>query len=405
MQFLSSSWRVPLTVLVVCGCLIGIISFGVRAGFGLFLAPISQDLQWGREVFAFAIASQNLIWGLAQPLAGVIADRWGSGRVLALGGVLYAAGVALMSVSSEPWHMHLTAGVLIGLGTAFASFMIVMATLARSVSPKWRSLVMGLATAAGSVGQFTLVPLGQAFLAAYGWQTALLLLACVTLLIVPLSAAVTGKGKIAPDVDDQSVRAAFREAFTHRSYNLLVAGFFVCGFHVAFIVVHLPAYISDRGLPPGIAAIALAVIGMFNIVGSLTAGYIGGKYSKKYALAWIYLARSAAIAAFVLLPISQWTIYAFAAAMGLLWLSTVPLTTGLVGQFFGLRYVGMLFGFVFLSHQVGSFLGVWLGGLLYDTTGSYDVVWWLGIALGIAAAIVHLPIREAPVLRLAPATA
>lgn len=405
MNSIPAAWRLPIVVVVICGCLIGIIGFGARAGFGLFLKPISTEFQWGREIFALSIAIQNLIWGLAQPFAGALADKYGSGKVLVLGGITYALGVALMSYSSEPWQMHLTGGVLVGLGTAFASFMIVMATLARRVAPKWRSLVFGIATASGSVGQFTLVPLGQSFLSEYGWHTALLLLAAIVLLIVPLSATVTGKGAPTPGVRDQSVIEAIREAMAYPSYRLLVAGFFVCGFHVAFILVHLPPYIADRGLPPETAAIALALVGLLNIVGSLAAGFVGGKYSKRYSLAAIYLLRSIAIVAFLLVPISQTTVYVFAAAMGLLWLSTVPLTSGLVGQFFGLRYMGMLFGVVFLSHQVGSFLGVWLGGLLYDATGTYDVVWWLSVALGVAAALVHLPIREAPVARMAGAPA
>jgi MFS family permease len=401
MSFAPSAWRLPLGVIVACGCLIGIVSFGARAGFGLFLTPISTEFHWGREVFALSIAIQNLIWGAGQPLAGMLADKYGSGRVLVIGTVMYSAGVALMAYSSEPWQMHLTAGVLVGLGTAFASFMIVMATMARKVAPKWRSLVMGIATASGSIGQFTMVPLGQAFLKAYGWHVALLLLAACVLLVIPLSATVTGKGAPTPGMRDQTVREAFGEAFAHRSYNLLTAGFFVCGFHVAFVLVHMPAYVIDKGLPPETGATALAFVGLFNIVGSLSAGYLGGKISKKYSLAAIYFLRSIAIALFVLLPISQWTVYLFSAALGLLWLSTVPFTSGLVAQFFGLRYMAMLFGFVFLSHQVGSFLGVWLGGRLYDSYGTYDVVWWLAVALGIAAAIIHLPIREAPAPRLA----
>ena len=405
MSFVPSAWRLPIGVIVLCGCLIGVVSFGARAGFGLFLAPISAEFQWGREVFALSIAIQNLVWGAAQPFTGMLADKYGSARVLVIGALIYAGGVALMAYSSEPWQMHMTAGVLVGLGTAFASFMIVMATMARKVTPKWRTLVMGIATASGSIGQFTMVPLGQAFLKAYGWHTALLLLAAILLLIIPLSSAVTGKGAPAPGMRDQTVREAFGEAFRLRSYNLLVAGFFVCGFHVAFILVHMPAYIADKGLPPETGATALAFVGLFNIVGSIGAGYIGGKFSKKFSLAAIYIARSMAIAAFVLLPTTETTVYMFAAAMGLLWLSTVPFTSGLVAQFFGLRYMAMLFGFVFFSHQVGSFIGVWLGGKLYDAYGTYDVVWWLSVALGVAAAVVHLPIREAPAPRLAPAAA
>lgn len=405
MSFVPSAWRLPIGVIVFCGCLIGVISFGARAGFGLFLTPISTEFQWGREVFALSIAIQNLVWGVGQPFAGMLADKYGSGRVIVVGALIYAAGVALMAYSSEPWQMHMTAGVLVGLGTAFASFMIVMATMARKVAPKWRSLVLGVATASGSIGQFTMVPLGQAFLKAYGWHVALLLLAAIVLLVIPLSATVTGKGAPAPGTRDQTVREAFGEAMGHKSYNLLVAGFFVCGFHVAFILVHLPAYIVDKGLPPETGATALALVGLFNIVGSLTAGYVGGKFSKKYSLAAIYLARSAAITLFVLLPTTSLTVHLFAAAMGLLWLSTVPLTSGLVAQFFGMRYMAMLFGVVFFSHQVGSFIGVWLGGKLYDAYGTYDVVWWLSVALGIAAALVHMPIREAPAPRLATAAA
>lgn len=405
MSFVPSAWRLPIGVIVFCGCLIGIVSFGARAGFGLFLTPISTEFQWGREIFALSIAIQNLIWGAAQPVAGMLADKYGSGRVLFAGAFIYAGGVALMSYSSEPWQMHLTGGVLVGLGTAFASFMIVMATMARKVTPKWRSLVMGIATASGSIGQFTMVPLGQAFLKAYGWHVALLLLAACVLLVIPLSAAITGKGAPTPGMRDQTVREAFGEAFSHRSYNLLTAGFFVCGFHVAFVLVHMPAYVIDKGLPPETGATALAFVGLFNIIGSLSAGYLGGKISKKYSLAAIYFLRSIAIALFIMIPISQWTVYLFSASLGLLWLSTVPFTSGLVAQFFGLRYMAMLFGFVFLSHQVGSFLGVWLGGRLYDSYGTYDVVWWLSVALGIAAAIIHLPIREAPAPRLAAAAA
>jgi MFS family permease len=281
MSFVPSAWRLPIGVIVFCGCLIGIVSFGARAGFGLFLTPISTEFHWGREVFALSIAIQNLVWGVAQPFAGMLADKYGSGRVLVVGALIYAGGVALMAYSSDPWQMHMTAGVLVGLGTAFASFMIVMATMARKVQPKWRTLVMGIATASGSIGQFTMVPLGQAFLKAYGWQTALLLLAAILLLIIPLASTVTGKGAPTPGMRDQSVREAFGEAFGHKSYNLLVAGFFVCGFHVAFILVHMPAYIVDKGLTPETGATALAFVGLFNIVGSLSAGYIGGKFSKK----------------------------------------------------------------------------------------------------------------------------
>ena len=398
----TTGWRRPVWLLILCGCLIGIISFGARAGFGLFLEPISSEYGWGREIFALSIALQNLIWGAASPVAGAFADKYGSGRVLAGGAVLYAGGVALMAISSTPILMHLTAGVMVGLGVAAASFAIVLAAFGRSVTPEKRSMALGLATASGSLGQFILLPIGQAFLAAYGWHIALLLIAAIVMLIVPLSAAVTGKGTAEPG-DTQTIRQALGEAFAYRSYVLLVAGFFVCGFHVGFIQVHLPAYITDQQLPGFVGAAALSIVGLFNIGGSFLAGYLGGIYSKRITLSSIYFLRAAAIALFILIPISTWTVYAFAAAMGLLWLSTVPLTSGLVAQFFGLRYMATLFGFVFFSHQVGAFLGVWLGGKLYDVTQSYQIVWWIGVALGVFAGLIHLPIKEASVARLAAA--
>ncbi len=399
----SKSWQRPVWLLIVCGCLIGVISFGARANFGLFLAPISAEYGWGREVFALSIAIQNLVWGMASPVAGALADKYGSGRVLAGGGVVYAAGVALMAYSSAPILMHLAAGVLVGLGVAAASFAIVLAAFGRAVTPEKRSLALGLGTASGSLGQFVLVPVGQAFLSAYGWHTALLLIAMIVLLVIPLSAAVTGKGSPAGAGDTQTIRQAYGEALRYRSYVLLVFGFFVCGFHVGFIQVHLPAYITDQQLPGYVGANALAIVGLFNIGGSFLSGYLGGRYSKRITLSGIYFLRAVAIAAFVLVPISEWSVYLFAAAMGVLWLSTVPLTSGLVAQFFGLRYMATLFGFVFFGHQVGAFLGVWLGGKLYDVSQSYQVVWWIGVALGVFAGLIHLPIREQPVARLATA--
>jgi MFS family permease len=398
-------WKLPLYIVLIAGVMIGVVTFGARAGLGLFLTPISTEFGWGREIFAMSVAIQNLIWGAAQPFAGYYADRYGAGRTLAIGILIYAAGLVLMAHSSTPETMHLTAGVMIGIGTAAGSFLIIMATLQRITPPKHRSLVTGIATAAGSIGQFTMVPLGQAFLAAYGWKEAAILLGLCILAVIPLTSCVTGKGAPAAGMRDQSVREAFREAFGYRSYNLLVAGFFVCGFHVAFILVHLPSYLSDQGLPQGVAANALALVGLFNVFGSLAAGWIGGRFSKKYSLSLIYSVRALAIAAFVVVPISPLSVYIFASVLGLLWLSTVPLTSGLVGQFFGLRYIAMLFGVVFFSHQVGSFFGVWLGGLLFDVYKSYAVVWWLAVALGLFAALIHLPIREAAVARPAAAPA
>lgn len=400
----GAGWRTP-AVVVGCGCAIALLTFGIRSSLGLFTAPISEAHGWSREVFALAIALQNLLWGAGQPFAGALADRFGSARVLAIGGALYALGVALMAVADTPLAMHLTAGVLIGLGLAGGSFTIVMAALVRRVPPEQRSWAMGIATAAGSLGQFLLAPLGQAFILAYGWQTALLLLAlgaaAVPALATALKAAPGGRG-LAGEVDLGFART-LALAFGHPSYLLLVAGFFVCGFHVAFITVHLPPYLTDRGIDPQLAAWSIALIGLGNIVGSYAAGVLGGRHSKRWLLAAIYGLRAVAIALFVLLPTTPTSVILFALAMGLLWLSTVPPTSGLVAVMFGTRYMATLFGVVFFSHQVGAFLGVWLGGLLYERHGSYDTVWWLGVALGLFAALVHLPIVERPAPRFAPA--
>ncbi|WGF86529.1 MFS transporter [Marinivivus vitaminiproducens] len=392
------------TIVVVAGCMIALLTFGVRAGFGLFLEPISSARGWGREVFAFAIAVQNLLWGLGQPFAGMIADRYGAARVLVAGGVVYAAGVALMAVSTTPLAMVMSAGVLIGLGLSAASFSIVLAAMGRLVGEERRSWALGIGTAAGSLGQFLLVPLGQGFITAYGWPIALYLLGLMTLLVVPLASAFRGPAPAAAAGADQSMGEALREAFGHRSYVLLFSGFFVCGFHVAFIQTHLPPYLADVGLGGGLAAWAIALVGLFNVIGSYSAGVLGNRHSKRYMLSMIYLLRAIAIALFVMVPPSQTSVLLFAAAIGILWLSTVPLTSGLVAQMFGTRYMATLFGFVFFGHQIGAFLGVWLGGALYDATGSYDVVWWLSVALGVFAALIHWPIDERPVARLAAAT-
>ena len=399
------SWQTP-AVIIVCGCLIALIGFGVRSSFGFFLEPMSAARGWGREVFAFSLAIQNLLWGLGQPFAGMVADRYGAARVLVVGGILYAAGVALMTVSGSPGMLTLTAGVLIGIGLAGASFTVVLAAFARMVPPERRSWALGIGTAAGSFGQFVFAHLGQAFIAGYGWSMALLLMAGMVLLIVPLAGALSGRPDYDsdPTVHKQSIGNALGEAFGYRSYLLLVSGFFVCGFHVAFITVHLPAYLADLGLGIQVAAWAIGLVGLFNIVGSYAAGVLGGRYSKRYMLSAIYFLRAVVILLFITIPPSTVTVLLFAAAMGVLWLSTVPLTSGLVAVMFGPRYMATLFGVVFFSHQVGSFLGVWLGGYLYDRTGSYDVVWWLGIALGLFAALIHLPISERPIARLAPAT-
>ena len=393
--------RLPATALwlvIVCGCLIALLSFGPRSVLGLFLVPMTEAQGWSREVFALSLAIQNLMWGLGQPFAGAIADRYGTGRVLAAGGTVYAAGLVLMAWAPTPVWLHVSAGVMIGLGMAAASFSIVLAAFGRRVPAERRPFVFGVGTAAGSMGQFLFAPLGRSFIAEHGWEQALVLLGIIMLAVPVLALALRGRSDQAAAADyikDQTLTQAIRQAFAHRSYVLLVVGFFVCGFHVAFITAHLPAYLDDIGMDPALGAWSLALIGLFNVIGSLASGVIAGRYSKPIFLALIYLARAVIIAAFILLPVTPVTVLVFSATMGLLWLSTVPPTSALVAIMFGPKYMATLMGIVFLNHQVGAFLGVWLGGRLYDTTGSYDVVWYLGIALGIAAAIVHWPIREA----------
>jgi predicted MFS family arabinose efflux permease len=396
-------WR-NRNVVIVAGCLIAIITFGTRTSFGLFTEPLSAVRGWDREAFALAIAVQNLLWGIGQPFAGGIADRWGAGRVLAAGGLLFAAGTWLMSVSSSPVALSMSGGVLVGLGLAGGSFTIVIAAFARLVEEERRSWAMGLATAAGSLGQFLFAPLGQGFIDAYGPATALVLLSGFVVLVPLLAASLTGRGEVS-DEPPVSTRGALRSALTHPSYLLLTSGFFVCGFHIAFISTHLPPYLTDLGFGGGLAAWSLALIGLFNIVGAYSAGILGGAYPKRLLLSGIYLARGLAFAMFLLLPVTQLSVLMFAAAIGLLWLSTVPLTSGLVALMFGTRHVGMLFGVVFLSHQVGAFIGAWLGAVVYEGTGGYEAMWWLCIALSVAAAIVHLPIAERRASQPAPGIA
>ncbi len=394
-----SGW---LWVVLIAGCLISLIGFGLRASFGLFTEPLSAAHGWGREVFAFAVAIQNLFWGLGQPLAGVIVDRYGPARVLAVGGVMYAAGMVWMAYADTGLTMTLSAGVLVGLALSGASTFTIVSAFARFVPEERRSWALGLGTAAGSLGQFLIAPLGQAFILAYGWQTALVLLGSLALLVPFLAIAMRERGRTkaaaapAQAAADFDAAGAVRRAFGHRSYVLLVMGFFTCGFQLAFITVHLPPYLGDVGIGPGLAAWAIAVIGLFNVVGAYSSGILGGWYPKRYLLASIYLGRAVAIAAFVLVPPSTGSVLLFAAVIGVLWLSTVPPTSGLVVVMFGTRYVATLYGLVFLSHQIGSFIGVWLGGILYERTGNYDVVWWLCVILGAVAALLHLPIVERP---------
>ncbi len=396
----APGWRTPMVV-ITAGCLIAVVGFGIRSGFGLFQVPMITELGWDRETFGLAMAIQNIMWGVGVPIAGAIADKFGPTRVLIVGALIYLAGVYGMAEAQSTVALHLFGGVLTGLGVAFTAFSIAMAAMARVVGPERRSFALGLGTAAGSFGQVVFSPLGYVLIETYGWHSALLMFAAVSMVIIPLALALPGgntaKGE-APS--DQTLWTALREATAHRGFVLLTIGFFVCGFHVAFITVHFPAYVTDLGLGAGVGAAGLALVGAFNIAGSIISGIAGQKWSKKGSLSFIYTARALVILGLLLAPKTEWTIYVFAGAMGLLWLSTVPLTMGIVGQVFGLKYVATLFGIVFLSHQLGSFLGIWLGGRLYDTTGSYDVVWWAGVALGIAAAIVHWPIDEKPLARL-----
>jgi len=391
-----------LPFIIGAGCLIAILSFGPRSALGLFLGPMIEARGWSLEVASLAIAIQNLLWGAGQPIAGMVADRYGTGRVLVAGAILYAIGLIGTASVTSGLMLQLFLGVFLGLGLAAASFSIVLAAFGRAVTPEKRSIAFGIGTAAGSLGQFLFAPLGLALIDAFGWDTALVILGVGMLAIIPLATALRGRGAVHTG-PAQSIPQALREAFGHGSYVLLVIGFFVCGFHVAFITTHLPSFIADMGLSAKWGAWAIALIGLFNIIGSLGAGYLGQRLPKQKSLAFIYLGRSAVILAFIAFPVTPASVLVFAAAMGLLWLSTVPFTSGLVAVMFGPRYMATLFGFVFFSHQIGAFLGVWLGGRVYDQTGSYDLVWWISIGLGVFAAVIHWPISEAPVARLRPA--
>lgn len=398
-------WRTPLVV-ILAGCLIAMVGFGIRSVFGLFLEPMTVAHGWDRSTFGLAMAIQNLLWGIGVPVAGMVADRYGPSRVLSVGAVIYTAGVWGMAHADSVVELYVFGGVMTGLGVAFTAFSLAMAAMAKVVGPARRSLALGLGTASGSFGQVVFSPLGQAFIHQFGWEPALGYLAMSALLVIPLAFVLPNIQSPAGEAHhNQSLPQALREASGHRGFVLLTVGFFVCGFHVAFITVHFPAYVTDLGLDPSVGATALALVGLFNIVGSFGSGLFGQRWSKKSGLAGIYFLRSIVIVGLLLAPKTALTIYLFAGAMGILWLSTVPLTTGIVAQVFGVRYMATLFGIVFLSHQLGSFLGVWLGGYLYDHFGSYDGVWWAGVALGLAAALIHVVIDEKPLARLTPATA
>lgn len=389
------------TVLLVCAGLVVSLSLGIRHTFGLFMQPMSQDLHWGRGVFSMAIALQNLVWGAAQPFSGWLADRFGAGRVLFCGSLFYLLGLVLMANSADAASLNLSAGLLVGLGMSGTTFSVVYGAVGRAVSPARRANALAMVGAAGSFGQFVLVPLGQQMIDNVGWFQSLLALALASAMIAPLAFGVAERGHPGAGFGQgQSTFESLREAFAQRAFWLLVMGFFVCGFQVVFIGAHLPSYVLDQGLSANVGMMALALIGLFNIFGTYGLGVLGGRMSKKMLLAGLYLARSAVIAVFLLFPVTTVSVGLFAAAMGVLWIGTVPLTNGLVAQIFGVRYLAMLSGFVFFSHQVGSFLGAWLGGVLFDRTGSYLIAWLICIALGLVAALLHLPIDERPLDRV-----
>ena len=407
----AGSWRTPVVILA-CGCLISLLGFGPRSALGFFLSPMSSANGWTRDVFALALAIQALLWGAAQPFAGAMADRFGAGRVLCAGAVIYSLGLVAMAQSTTPGTLYMSAGVLIGFGLAGSSFTLVIGAFGALLPQQWRSLAFGAGTAAGSFGQFLFSPLAVASIGAFGWFTTLALFGAAVLAIIPLSLALVAprrkelKGQLqAPIAGQQTLAQALSEAFSNRSYVLLVLGFFTCGFQLFFINIHLPAYLVDRGLPANVAGWTIATIGLFNIVGSICSGWLSSRLSNRWMLSAIYLARAVAMVVFVAIPPSPATTLVFGAAMGLLWLSTVPPTSALIVILFGTRWLSTLFGFAFFSHQVGGFLGAWLGGLLFVRTGSYDAVWLVAILLGIVSALINLPIVEKPTARLAAAPA
>ncbi|WP_068829909.1 MFS transporter [Pseudomonas sp. BMS12] len=395
----GASWRTAGLVLLGASLVLAL-SLGIRHGFGLFLAPMSSEYGWGRETFAFAIALQNLIWGLAQPVTGAIADRFGARRVIVVGGLLYAAGLALMASSDSAWSLSLSAGLLIGIGLSGTSFSVLLGVVGRALPAEKRSMGMGVAAAAGSFGQFAMLPGSLGLIGWLGWSSALLALGLLVALIVPLALMIRDQPLPVAGGTEQSLGQALREACSHSGFWLLALGFFVCGFQVVFIGVHLPSYLVDQHLPATVGTTVLALVGLFNIFGTYVAGWLGGRLSKPRLLTGLYLLRTLVIVAFVYSPLTEWSAYAFGMAMGFLWLSTVPLTNGTVATLFGVRNLSMLGGIVFLFHQLGSFLGGWLGGYLYDHTGSYDMVWQLAILFGLLAAVLNWPVREQPVARL-----
>ena len=400
----TAGWRTPL-VIIVCGCAIALLSFGPRSGLDFFIQPMAREFSWGRDIFGLALALQNLLWGLGQPIAGAIADRFGVLRVICVGAVLYAAGLLLMSHATTPLSLDIGAGALIGFGLSGCSFNLVLSAFSKLLPPERRGVAFGAGTAAGSFGQFLFAPFGVALIDNFGWQTALLVFAALMLLILPLSLALStppaapAAATDVPVADQQSFKTALAEAFGHRSYVLLVLGFFTCGFQLAFITVHLPAYLSDQGISASTGGWVIAAIGLFNIIGSLSVGWLQNKMPKRYILSVIYFTRALSIIAFISFPITTFSAIAFGAISGLTWLSTVPPTSALIALMFGTRWFATLYGFSFVSHQVGGFLGVWLGGIVFEKFGSYTPIWWLSVFFGVLSALINLPIVEEPVRR------
>lgn len=383
-----------------CGAAIVTLSMGIRHGFGFWLTPITMERGWTRETFAFAIAVQNICWGIAGPFAGMVADRYGAFKVLIVGALFYSAGLVLMALATSGLAFTGSAGLLLGIAQSGTTYAVIYGVIGRNVPADKRSWAMGVAAAAGSFGQFMMVPLETWLIGHTGWDNALFILGCAALVIIPLAFGLKEPARAAGGTGhQQSILQALREAFGYRSFQLLMAGYFVCGFQVVFIGVHMPSYLKDHGLAPHVATYALALIGLFNVFGTYTAGSLGQRMPKRYILSAIYALRSVVIVTFLLTPLSPLSVYIFSAVMGFLWLSTVPPTNALLAQIFGVQHMSMLGGFVFLSHQVGSFLGAWLGGRLYDMSGSYNVVWWLAVGLGVLAALVNLPVREGAISR------
>lgn len=393
---MTSSNQRSAGVVLTAAIVVLLIALGIRATFGLLMQPMGLDKGFSRETFSLAFAIQNLVWGLGAPLFGALSDKYGSGRTIALGAVLYAIGLVAMAFADSAATLYLTAGVLVGLGQSGTTFGVILGVVARAFRPEQRSLALGASSAGGSMGQFLMVPFGQQLIGHFDWHAALLVLSLISAFGLPLAFLLQGKTTHAAEQPQQSLAAAFRQALGHRSYHFLFWSFFVCGFHTAFITLHLPSYVIDRGLSAFDGALAIALIGLFNVIGSYGCGWLGGRHSKKNLLGWVYALRAVFIVLLLIFPLTSMVLYVFAAGMGLLWLGTVPLTNGLIGQIYGLRYTSTLYGLVFLGHQIGSFIGVWLGGWAFERTGSYDLVWWFGIGLALAAAALSWPIDERP---------